>query len=119
MTLIVHWCLDICLNDDQARAKVKNSAQNLANAYKQINSKVLLKMEEPDGMEADAYRALSDLHKAGPEPAGMDKHDFQGDRLWRLVRQATLGGDITLARGAEILGIKLNDMRELAQSWVN
>ena len=30
MTLIVHWCLDICLNDDQARARVKNSAQNLA-----------------------------------------------------------------------------------------
>jgi Zn-dependent peptidase ImmA (M78 family)/DNA-binding XRE family transcriptional regulator len=92
---------------------------HFANAYKQINSKVLLKMDEPDGVGADAYRALSDLHKAGPEPAGMDKHDFQGDRLWRLVRQATLGGDITLARGAEILGIKLNDMRDLAESWAN
>ncbi len=92
---------------------------HFASAYKQINSKVLLKMDEPDGVGADAYRALSDLHKAGPEPAGMDKHDFQGDRLWRLVRQATLGGDITLARGAEILGIKLNDMRDLAESWVN
>jgi hypothetical protein len=92
---------------------------HFANAYKQINSKVLLKMDEPDGLGADAYRALSDLHKAGPEPAGMDKHDFQCDRLWRLVRQATLGGDITLARGAEILGIKLNDMRDLAESWAN
>jgi len=92
---------------------------HFANAYKQINSKVLLKMDEPQGVGVDAYRALSDLHKAGPEPAGMDKHDFQGDRLWRLVRQATLGGDITLARGAEILGIKLNDMRDLAESWSN
>jgi Zn-dependent peptidase ImmA (M78 family)/DNA-binding XRE family transcriptional regulator len=92
---------------------------HFANAYKQINSKVLLKMDEPDGVGADAYRALSDLHKAGPEPAGMDKHDFQGDRLWRLVRQAVLGGDITLARGAEILGIKLNDIRDLAESWAN
>ena len=26
----LHWCLDVCLNDDQARARVKNSAQNLA-----------------------------------------------------------------------------------------
>lgn len=92
---------------------------HFANAYRQINSKVLLKMDEPEGVGADAYSALSDLHKAGPEPAGMDRHDFQGDRLWRLVRQAILGGDITLARGAEILGIKLNDMRDLAESWAN
>jgi Zn-dependent peptidase ImmA (M78 family)/DNA-binding XRE family transcriptional regulator len=92
---------------------------HFANAYKKINSKVLLKMDEPQGVGADAYRDLSDLHKAGPEPAGMDRHDFQGDRLWRLVHLATLGGDITLARGAEILGIKLNEMRDLAESWAN
>jgi Zn-dependent peptidase ImmA (M78 family)/DNA-binding XRE family transcriptional regulator len=92
---------------------------HFANAYQQRNSKVLLKMDEPEGVGVDAYRALSDLHKAGPEPAGMDRHDFQGDRLWRLVRQATMGGEITLARGAEILGIKLNDMRDLAESWAN
>lgn len=76
-------------------------------------------MDEPGGVGADAYHALSDLHKAGPEPAGMDRHDFQGDRLWRLVRQAILGGDVTLTRAAEILGIKLNDMRDLAQSWAS
>lgn len=92
---------------------------HFGNAYQQRNSKVLLKMDEPEGVGADAYRALSDLHKAGPEPAGMDSHDFQGDRLWRLVRQATMGGEITLARGAEILGIKLIDMRDLAESWAN
>ena len=92
---------------------------HFSNAYKKINSKVLLKMDEPQGVGADAYRDLSDLHKAGPEPAGMDRHDFQGDRLWRLVHQATMEGDITLARGAEILGIKLNEMRDLAESWAN
>ena len=92
---------------------------HFSNAYKKINSKVLLKMDEPQGVGADAYRDLSDLHKAGPEPAGMDRHDFQGDRLWRLVHQAIMEGDITLARGAEILGIKLNEMRDLAESWAN
>lgn len=92
---------------------------HFAKAYQQRNSKVLLKMVEPDGVGADAYRALSDLHKAGPEPAGMDSHDFQGDRLWRLVRQAIMNRDITLARGAEILGIQLNDMRDLAESWAS
>ena len=28
-------------------------------------------------------------------------------------------GEITLGRGAEILGIKLNDMLDLAQSWAD
>jgi Zn-dependent peptidase ImmA (M78 family)/DNA-binding XRE family transcriptional regulator len=92
---------------------------HFSKAYQQRNSKVLLKMDEPDGVGVEAYRALSDLHKAGPEPAGMDRHDFQGNRLWRLVRQAAMGGEITLARGAEILGIKLSDMRDLAESWAN
>jgi len=92
---------------------------HFSKAYQKRNSKVLLKMDEPEGVGVDSYRALSDLHKAGPEPAGMDRHDFQSDRLWRLVRQAIMGGHITLARGAEILGIKLNDMRDLAESWVN
>lgn len=92
---------------------------HFSNAYQQRNSKVLLKMDEPEGVGADAYRALSDLHRAGPEPAGMDRHDFQGDRLWRLVRQAILSREITMTRGAEILGIRLNDMRDLAESWAN
>jgi Zn-dependent peptidase ImmA (M78 family) len=92
---------------------------HFSKAYQKRNSKVLLKMDKPEGVGIDSYRALSDLHKAGPEPAGMDRHDFQSDRLWRLVRQAIMGGDITMARGAEILGIKLNDMRDLAESWVN
>lgn len=92
---------------------------HFSKAYQQRNSRVLLKMDEPEGVGVDAYRALSDLHKAGPEPAGMDRHDFQGDRIWRLVRQATMGGEITLARGAEILDISLNDMRDLAESWAN
>jgi len=90
-----------------------------ASAYKQTNSKVLLKLDEPQVVGAEAYCALSRLHRAGPEPAGMDRHDFQGDRLWRLVRQAILGRDTTLARGAEILGIKLNDMRDVAESWID
>ena len=88
-------------------------------AYQARHRKVLFKLDEPDGVAAQAYRALSDWHKAGPEPAGMDKHDFQGDRLWRLVRQSTLDGHISLSRAAEILGIEMSDMRGLAQSWAS
>ncbi|MCD8503600.1 MAG: XRE family transcriptional regulator [Burkholderiaceae bacterium] len=93
--------------------------QQFVIAYQQRNRKVLLKLDEPDGIGADVFRALSQWHKAGPEPAGMERHDFQGDRLWRLVRLATIEGHITLGRAAEILGLGLKETRELAQSWVN
>jgi len=55
----------------------------------------------------------------GPEPAAMDAHDFQGDRLWRLVRRATLARQISMSRAAEILGLELMDMRRLVQSWMS
>lgn len=88
-------------------------------AYQDRNRKILFRLDEPEGVGAQAYRALSDWHKVGAEPAGMDKHDFRGDRLWRLVRQATLDGHISLSRAAEILGIDLIEMRGLAQSWAS
>ena len=102
----------------EASQKARIWSQFVA-AYHERNRRVLFKLDEPEGVGVQTYRALSDWHKAGPEPAGMDRHDFQGDRLWRLVRQATLDGHITLARGAEILGLRLNEMRELAESWVS
>ena len=40
------------------------------------------------------------------------------DRLSRLVRQAVEQERISLDRGAEILGLSLLDMRDLAASWV-
>jgi hypothetical protein len=43
----------------------------------------------------------------------------QGERLSRLVREAILGEKITLSRGAEILGLKTNVMREIVGSWAN
>ena len=101
----------------------RNGRQRLwihfSQSYQAHNSKVLLKMEEPDGVGADAYQALSDLHRAGPEPAGMERYDFQGERLSRLVREAILGEKITLSRGAEILGLKINVMREIVGSWAH
>jgi predicted transposase YbfD/YdcC len=32
----LHWCLDVCLNDDQARARVRNSARNLATVRRMV-----------------------------------------------------------------------------------
>jgi hypothetical protein len=45
-------------------------------------------------------------------------HEFNGERLKRLVREAIEQEKISLGRGAEILGTDLADMRKLAASWV-
>jgi Zn-dependent peptidase ImmA (M78 family)/DNA-binding XRE family transcriptional regulator len=101
----------------------RNERQRLwihfAQSYQAHNNKVFLKMEEPAGVGAETYRALSDLHRAGPEPAGMERYDFQGGRLSRLVREAILGEKITLSRGAKILGLKTNVMRDILGSWAH
>ena len=47
----------------------------------------------------------------------MDQHDFQDDRLARLVRQAVEREVITLGRGGEILDLPLEQMRDRASSW--
>ena len=60
----LHWCLDVCLNDDQARARVKNSAQNLAtvrrivlNAIRLDNTKkASIKTKRLLACSSDTYR---------------------------------------------------------------
>jgi len=44
--------------------------------------------------------------------------DFPGDRLSRLVRRAGEREQISLGRAAEILRCSLQEMRDLAASWV-
>ena len=51
------------------------------------------------------------------EPAGLSSHDFTGDRLSGLVRQALEGGLISMSRAAEILGMPLEETRAWVQEW--
>lgn len=51
------------------------------------------------------------------EPMALEDVDFLEDRLSRLVRQALEDEKISLSRGAEILGMDLNAMREMVASW--
>ena len=51
------------------------------------------------------------------EPDRLSRHDFVDDRLSSLVRRALLGERVSLGRGAEILGLSLEDMRQRAREW--
>jgi len=61
--------------------------------------------------------AMAEPHSAH-EPDRLTPHEFNGERLKRLVREAIEQEEISLGRGAEILGMDLADMRKLAASWV-
>ncbi|HRC87645.1 MAG TPA: ImmA/IrrE family metallo-endopeptidase, partial [Thermoanaerobaculia bacterium] len=86
--------------------------------YKQRTGRTLLKDEEPGAMAADAFRASFPEHSRAGEPEDLSPLDFVEDRLFRLVRSAVDAAEISLARGAEILGYSLVEMRQLAASWV-
>lgn len=57
------------------------------------------------------------LEYMGKEPKALDVIDFVEDRLSRLVMIALEKELISFSRGAEILRINLDDMREKVNSW--
>ena len=53
------------------------------------------------------------------EPDRLSRHDFVEDRLSNLARRALQEGHISLGRGAEILGLSRDEMRQRIREWVN
>lgn len=78
--------------------------------YKNRNGRGVLKTEEPEGLSPETFRSA--------EPDRLIDSDFAEDRLRSLVRLAVEKQVVSLGRGAEILRIPLEEMRELACSWV-
>lgn len=92
--------------------------QRFNELFERQYSRSLSRTEEPDGLEPAAFQNGRPVAKAADEPARLLDADFREDRLYRLVRRAVEDQAITLSRAAEILGMKLIDMRKLAASWV-
>ena len=86
--------------------------------YRLRKGRSLLKHDEPYGITREIYQDPMAARPAGVEPAPMEPHDFQMDRLSRLVRKAIEDEVISLSRGAEILRLPLEQMRELSASWI-
>lgn len=85
-------------------------------AYKEQTGKSLGSIDEPEAMQSDQYHAPEVLRSK--EPDSLSPSYFVEDRLSRLVRQAIENQQITLGRGAEILKLDIETMRDLVSSWV-
>ena len=86
--------------------------------YKRRFGRPLLRDDEPDALAVDAFRASFPEDRRAGEPERLSPVDFEEDRLSRLVRRAVEDEQISLGRGAEILGLSLKEMRDLAAAWV-
>jgi len=73
-------------------------------AYQRRFNRKLIFKEEPMAIDSS-------------EPFGLKPFDFQEDRFSRLAREAVEKDKISLSRGAEILGIGIEDMQDILQNW--
>lgn len=86
--------------------------------WKRRFGRSLLKEDEPQALAADAFAAGYPEDRRADEPERLSAVDFAESRLRGLVRKAVEREEITLARGAEILGLSLPQMRDLSAAWV-
>jgi Zn-dependent peptidase ImmA (M78 family)/DNA-binding XRE family transcriptional regulator len=87
-------------------------------AAKRHIGKTLGKWDEPGRLGAEAFGGGMPEARKADEPRGLPPETFVLDRRAKLVRDAISKGEITLGRGAEILGLRLREMRTLQADWV-
>ena len=86
-------------------------------AYKLRTGKTLSITDEPDALPPDKFQQSPEVLRS-QEPDSLSSSHFVEDRLSRLVRKAIERDEITMGRGAEILRLDLEAMREIVSSWV-
>ena len=86
--------------------------------YKSTYGKSLLIHDEPKELAKNVYLRSSFLEQSVEiEPEPLTPADFRFGRFVSLVRKALEDKKISLGRGAEILQISRQELRELAKSW--
>lgn len=86
--------------------------------YKRAHGQSLSRDDEPSALVDSAFSSAAPEVLRGREPEHLLASDFREDRLACLVRLAIEAGEISLGRGAEILGLSVRDMRALSASWI-
>ncbi len=85
--------------------------------FKLRMGKSLRVIDEPDALLPGSFhQSMSEVLRS-QEPDSLSASDFLEDRLSKLVRLAIEREDITLTRGAEVLRLDLDAMRDRVASW--
>lgn len=87
------------------------------NEYRRRYGRTLLKQDEPDALDSDAWHAGYPEDSRAGEPDNLSPSDFKEDRLSCLVRMAFEKEKLSIARAAEILDLSLDEMRARVASW--
>jgi len=85
---------------------------------KRRTGRSLLKADEPAALGPGAFLGPAVETRKSDEPTQLNEYDFLTDRRQRLVREAIERDIISIGRAAEILGVTLRAMRQIAGSWV-
>lgn len=85
-------------------------------AYKLKFGKTLAGTEEPQPLNPDSFQYMPEVLRS-QEPDSLSPSDFKENRLSKLVQSAIQQDEITMSRGAEILGLDLEDMRDRVYFW--
>ncbi len=91
--------------------------RDFQNEYRNRFRKTLLKGDEPSALAANSFMAAYPEAKRAQEPSELNRWDFVENRLRRLVRMGVEKEKLTLSRGAEILEVRMPQMREIAAGW--
>ena len=83
--------------------------------YRERYGRTLSMTDEPEALAESAFTWNSGR---ADEPAGLSEFDFTGNRLHQLLRSALLAGEVSMSRGAEILGLPLREMRVWVRGWI-
>jgi Zn-dependent peptidase ImmA (M78 family) len=84
---------------------------------KRRTGRILLKVDEPEALGPGDFLGQAVEERKGQEPTQLTEFDFVTDRRQRLVRKAVEDEAISIGRAAEILGVPLREMRQIAGSW--
>lgn len=88
--------------------------KSFATLFKKRTGRSLKGHHEMEPASASTFRA-----SFADEPERLNHLDFQPERLARLVREALDQELISTSRAADILGISLQEMRDLQAAWID
>jgi Zn-dependent peptidase ImmA (M78 family)/DNA-binding XRE family transcriptional regulator len=88
--------------------------------YRLRTGKTLSIVDEPEALTPNKFYELPELPEIlrSQEPDSLSSSYFVEGRLSKLVRNAIEKEQITMSRGAEILRVDLEEMRQKVSSWV-